>query len=218
MLAAVNGDRVSTAPRAYVTNLFDQYAASFDAELVGRLAYRVPQVLRAAVDEVGETADTPWRIADLGCGTGLCGEQFRALGRLMIGVDLSPKMIEHARRRGVYDRLIVDDLLAALTPDHAPFDLIIAGDVFIYVGDLETVFARVARSVPRRGLFAFSTEHHDGGDYHLRPTGRFAHSPAYIRSLADAHQFEIRRQQPVAVRHEAGSAIHGHLYVLRRTI
>jgi predicted TPR repeat methyltransferase len=39
-------------------------------------------------------------ILDLGCGTGLSGERFRACARRLDGVDLSPRMIERARRRG----------------------------------------------------------------------------------------------------------------------
>ena len=40
---------------------------------------------------------------DLGCGTGLAGVAFRPHVDWLVGVDLSPKMIEEARRKALYD-------------------------------------------------------------------------------------------------------------------
>ena len=47
---------------------------------------------------------------DLGCGTGLAGAAFRPHVDWLAGVDLSPKMIEVARAKGLYDRLAVADI------------------------------------------------------------------------------------------------------------
>ncbi len=59
-------------------------------------------------------------VIDLGCGTGAAGARLRRLGFFHVdGVDLSPEMLEVARRRGAYDRLEVGDLtgpLATATP------------------------------------------------------------------------------------------------------
>ncbi len=51
---------------------------------------------------------------DAGCGTGLCGPIFRNISGSMIGVDLSPEMVEKARERKVYDELEVADIGKAL--------------------------------------------------------------------------------------------------------
>jgi len=216
MLAALNADRTDRAPREYTTRLFDRYADSFDAHLVRSLHYRVPQLLRRAVQPYTTLTPPPWRIADLGCGTGLCAFHLRDLAEFIIGVDLSPNMIEHARRRGVYDTLITGDLLTSLTPQHAPFDLIVAADVFIYLGELRPVFARAADALRPDALFAFSTERCAGHDFQLLPTGRFAHSPAYIDRLAHACGFQILRDDAIDVRIERRRPIPGQLYVLRR--
>jgi ubiquinone/menaquinone biosynthesis C-methylase UbiE len=38
-------------------------------------------------------------ILDLGCGTGLCGAWFTDYSARLVGVDLSPKMIEVAKKK-----------------------------------------------------------------------------------------------------------------------
>ncbi len=55
-------------------------------------------------------------------------------------------MIARARERGVYDRLIQSDLLPALADGERTFDLVLAGDVLVYLGDLAPLFAATARA------------------------------------------------------------------------
>lgn len=50
------GDCPQTAPAEYVTRLFDDYAEMFDAELVGKLQYHVPEALLAAVQAARRAA------------------------------------------------------------------------------------------------------------------------------------------------------------------
>ena len=62
----------------------------------------------------------------------------------MVGVDLSPAMLAKARGKGIYDRLVEDDVmrfLAAETALEARYHLILAADVFIYFGELAPVLA-----------------------------------------------------------------------------
>ncbi len=54
----------------------------------------------------------------------------------MVGVDIAPKMLKAAEARGVYERLVEADVLSALDSETQQYDLIVAGDVLIYVGDL----------------------------------------------------------------------------------
>ena len=78
--------------------------------------------------------------------------------RLMIGVDLSAKMIEKARARMIYDELIVGDIEKYLSGTRNRFTSIFASDVFVYLGDLQGIFRGVRRVLNRSGLFAFSVE------------------------------------------------------------
>ena len=53
-------------------------------------------------------------------------------------------MIAKARERGGYDALLVDDALAMLGREPpGSFDLIVAADALVYVGDLAPLFVAV---------------------------------------------------------------------------
>ncbi|MBN1513560.1 MAG: methyltransferase domain-containing protein, partial [Phycisphaerae bacterium] len=200
-LAVLRGISPPTAPDTYVQSLFDEYAPRFEQHLVEGLNYRVPEQLLAAVKQIWHSQSGVTHppdnldILDLGIGTGRVGEFFRPHARRLVGVDLAPNMIALARRRRdaagrlVYDRLITSHLLPALREFDQAFDVILAADVFIYVGSLDGVFPAAARALRPRGLLAFSLERYDpppgssaAFDFRLR----YRHSLDYVRSLAQA--------------------------------
>lgn len=222
ILAALMGETTKSAPREYVQRLFDSYASHFDQDLVENLSYAIPRLLREAVDDVlgeeGGKREMPFRRAlDLGCGTGLAAQQFRDAVEQFHGVDLSPKMLAQAKQKGVYDALFLGDgveFLGQADSDDG-YDLILAADVFIYIGKLESTFAAVARRLTGGGLFVFSVERLDRGSYALRPSGRYAQSEDYIRRLATAYGFVADVCKPVRVRVEKNMPIEGLVFVLR---
>src|SRR5262249_44716704 len=142
------------------------------------------------------SADARLDIVDLGCGTGLMGEGLRSLTRTLTGIDLSTKMLDKARQRGIYHRLVASDVTAFLQSHTERFDLVVSTDVFIYIGDLSAIFAGVRRVLRSDGLFCFSVEAADDGDFVLRPTLRYAHSLAYLQMLAEQYGFAIAAIEP----------------------
>ncbi len=207
------------SPANYVKGLFDDYAEKFDKQLVQDLGYRTPELLNNAVRKVlGDTIEKI-DVLDLGCGTGLGGALFRDIARHLSGVDLSPKMIEKARQRGLYDELLVGDVLLPLQVPGVACDLIIATDVFVYIGDLRVIFNACARALRPGGLFAFSTESlEDGATFTLRTTGRYAHAMGYVQSLADTTGLKTLSTDAVVLRQDAGVAMHGHIFVLQKGV
>jgi predicted TPR repeat methyltransferase len=218
LLAGLTGDAataLATAPPAeWIADLFDSYAPTFDTHLVDELKYGVPRALAALLAALGMPTDRSWRVLDLGCGTGLAGVELRACARELIGVDLSPRMIVRARQRGIYDELHCEDLGAVLSRVR-DVDVIVAADVFIYVGRLETTFAACATALRPGGLLAFSVERSEADDVVFHANLRYAHSEAYIRGLAAAHGFTTERCEPTVLRVDDSRPIHGLLYVLR---
>jgi predicted TPR repeat methyltransferase len=217
-LAALGAATVPKAsPVEYVTGLFDQYAEAFDEHLVETLEYRTPALLVGAVRE--RIAGAALDVLDLGCGTGLCGPLLRPMARRLVGVDLSPKMLEKARRRAVYDELACDELVAYLGTAARAFDVAIAADVFVYIGDLQAVFGGVAATLRPGGVFAFSVEATgagDAADYRLQSTHRFAHSLDYLRRLAAQAGFGVESVVSGVIRKNGDADILGHLLVLQR--
>ena len=214
-LAAATGATVPVAPFAFVTRLFDHYAPRFDQHLLGQLSYRVPELMRAAIDGVQPTGQ--FDILDLGCGTGLVGARLHDRARSLGGVDLSRQMLAITQQRGIYQYLEHGDLLSSLRRAQQSIDLILAGDVFIYVGDLNDIFAATRQALRSGGLFAFSIELHAGEGFVLRSTRRYAHSRTYVESLAARTGFVIASAAQADLRHEHQKAVEGVIYVLRRS-
>lgn len=205
-LAGLNGGEAPAAPpRHYVEQLFDSYAGGFDQHLVQVLRYRAPQVLMQGLqDRRFEAA------LDLGCGTGLCGPLLRPLARRLEGVDLSANMVRQATALGIYDGVQQADLAEHLATTPQRHDLLLAADVFIYVGALGAVFRGAARVLQPGGLFCFSLEAADDAqDFVLRPSLRYAHSQRYIRMLAEQHGFAADTWARHPVREDQGQPIAG---------
>ena len=136
------------------------------------------------------------------------------MARTLVGVDLSPPMLEVAARRGIYSRLVQGELLEALAAPEQ-YDLVLSADVFIYVGDLADVFAAVRRALRPNGRFAFAVESHSSPGYVLKPTRRYAHSIDYIRTLAAQTGLSETAMTSGVLRTEFGRNIDGYAFVLR---
>jgi len=210
-LASVrDGDTLTTPPRRYVEGLFDDYAADFQSHLVEELGYRGFEVLLQPLLDTGKRYG---HVLDLGCGTGLCGPLIAPQADIIDGVDVSSAMLEQARKLGVYRELTHADLGEFLAATALRLDLILAADVFIYVGELATVFRSVRRILEPGGCLAFTVElAKSGRDIQLLPSLRYAHSEAYIRRLADEARFTSVRIAEAPIRHDQTTPIMG-LYV-----
>jgi predicted TPR repeat methyltransferase len=220
MIAALSGVAPGDAPPraadAYVAEEFDGFAARYDEVLVGWLAYRGPEVVHRAVLAVLGANPPRQDIVDLGCGTGLAGRVFRPLARRLDGVDLSAKMVEKARARGLYDSLHVDEIGRFLAAMPDAYTLALAADVLIYFGDLAPVFAAVAQALKPGGVFAFTVEAGSGAPYRLMESGRYAHDDAYVRAAAAAAGFDVARATDETVRKEKLKPVQSRCYVLRK--
>src|SRR6185503_667638 len=214
-LAYLTGQTPPTAPKEYVVDLFDEYADRFDQHLI-ELKYEVPTLLKEAVEKRLKHGERVGHILDLGCGTGKCGNLFRTRATHLSGIDLSPKMVESARRRNLYDEVHLGDIVEFLKSSSTLYDGVVAADVFIYVGDLETVFCEVSRRTHPGSWFAFSTESYELTGFVLRPSGRFAHADSYVVELARRFHFSVEHQAAATIRLHEQVPIPGSVFVLQR--
>jgi predicted TPR repeat methyltransferase len=209
-------DAPPALPPAYVARLFDDYAWRFDKHLIKNLGYRAPALISESLSAVA--LDRRFASAlDLGCGTGLMGEGIRDRTDHLTGVDLSPAMIAKARERAVYDELIVGDAVAPMRERQGIFDLIVAADSLVYLGDLASLFTAVGTALTADGLFAFSVETYEGDGFKLEPTIRFAHSRSYVEASAREAGFGSLLIQSASTRREAGVEAPGLICVFERT-
>ncbi|WP_011579378.1 MULTISPECIES: methyltransferase domain-containing protein [Chelativorans] len=205
---------LQAAPSAFVETLFDQYAENFDEALVEKLAYRVPELLWQALKNFGRERFA--HAVDLGCGTGLMGERLRIAASFLEGIDISGEMLKRAEAKRIYDRLSREDLLTlGALPREA--DLVTAADVFMYVGALAPIVDLVAASLQPGAVFAFSVETHEAPEEMvLRPSRRYAHSPAHVQALLAAAGFDIASFEPATIRMDRGEPVRGLIVVAVR--
>ena len=211
------GEATPAMTATYVRRLFDQHAPDFDQALVERLDYRGPEIIKAAVETVAGLSSRFGSALDLGCGTGLGGAVFRPVCDWLTGVDVSPGMIERARAKGLYDRLIVAELMDHLADAAgAQNHLVMAADVFVYCSDLAPIAKAVTQVLTPRGLFAFTVESHDGAGVLLRDSLRYAHGATHVRGAIAAAGLELKHLAAASTRSEKGEPVDGLVVVAGR--
>jgi len=213
LAACVGEGAPARASDAYVEHVFDGFASSFDAKLAS-LGYRAPQLV---ADALAASLPAPARqldIADLGCGTGLCGPLIAPWARRLSGCDLSAAMLERAERRAVYDELEKAELLAYLEARPAAFDVVISADTLCYFGALDGVARGAWHALRGAGQLVFTVEalpDDDAADYRLLLHGRYAHARRYLRSVLDGAGFRQQRIVGEVLRSEGGLPVQGWL-------
>jgi predicted TPR repeat methyltransferase len=214
LLSAATGITTRRAPPEYVVSLFDGMASRFEEHVVGQLGYHVPEALALRVRPILSPA---CKVLDLGCGTGLVGKAIAGNGARVHGIDLSPRMLDYARQTGAYAALDCKELIEALGEvGPSSCRAILAADTFIYIGDLTEVFNGSARALQPGGLFAFSVESTDQGDYRLTVSGRYAHSVAYLRRLAAERGLAERELSSTRIRRQMSGYAEGLIGVFER--
>ncbi len=215
MLNSLSGKTPDTAPLDYVESVFDNYAKEFEHSLLDKLQYKTPAALRLLYKDAA--SDYPVQQAlDLGCGTGLAGVEFKDCCQKLSGIDISEEMLKIAQEKNIYNKLIKDDILHFLQSCEQDINLIIAADVFTYMGDLKKIFTESAAITADNGFFLFSVEESDNLPFILKATGRFGHSKRYIQSLCNSSGWSIIECTHSKLRKDKGEWINGFLFILRK--
>jgi len=211
MLTACEGGTPPRASDAYVEEVFDAYADSFDASLE-RLHYRAPELVAAEVERLYGAPRGELAVVDAGCGTGLCGPLLRPWAARLAGCDLSVGMLRRAKPRGCYDALHKAELGYYLSTQPGAFDLVVSADTLCYFGDLHEVLGAAALALRPQGHIVFTVEAlADGAAVKLQATGRYAHSREHVLECLSGAGFDDARVAPAVSRREGGSDVPGWL-------
>lgn len=134
--------------------LADAYAAMVDTK-AHNAYYERPAMLGLMPDVKGI------RVLDAGCGSGRYAEWLVNNGADVVAFDVSPEMLDHARKRlGDRVRIELGDLNQPLMfLDDDSFDLVVCALVLDYVRDWRVVLGEFGRVLRPGGPLVFSMEH-----------------------------------------------------------
>jgi predicted TPR repeat methyltransferase len=147
-----------------MTKSFDAAADQYDA-LVKPGRYFAPEWITTHSDQIGDR--NPFRVLDLGCGTGLNIEVLsqRRPGIHAEGVDLSPRMLGRARATGRYERLYTHDLNEPLSDVASDsFDLVIAFGCLEFLSDVRVCLSECGRLLKTNGQLWASFKRFEADD------------------------------------------------------
>jgi len=134
---------------------------------------------------LGRIATVDWagarRALDLACGTGRIGTWLRARGvRQLDGLDFTPEMLAQAEAKGVYDRLMLADMLETGLPASS-YDLAIEVLADEHLAGLPPLYREAARLTEPSGSFVVVGYH-----------------PHFLMNGVPTH-FDRRGGEPVAI-------------------
>jgi predicted TPR repeat methyltransferase len=203
----------------YVRTLFDSYAPIFEEHLVEMLGYRGPDGLMQALEGYMGAENLHFtRAIDIGCGTGLVGERFRRACDVLIGSDISSGMVELARRKNIYDELIVADATEHLVAQAiGSLDLVLAGDCLIYIADLSPLFVAAGLALKPAGLFAMTVQLSEDEDVKFGDDMRYAQSSAYLNACGETAGLTCVLLEPTMLRNEAGTSTPAAITIYQKT-
>ncbi len=171
-----------------------QYDAISDDYDTNSLHLEFAKKLIAFSSEFFDFRKTGCKFLDLACGTGTVGRELAALGPVdIVGVDLSPQMLQLAARKKIYRRLEKGDLVECAAKESADqFDAIFSSCALYHIADLEPVLSECKRLLVPGGFLFFSTDPATD-DFTIAQQGEseneYAHSRKYLRTLKEKFLF-----------------------------
>jgi len=190
VLQANNPDELAAA--------YADWAGNYDADLIEEMGYQAP-VAAAELLHV-YLASQSVRILDAGCGTGLVGQELSRLGyRQLVGLDYSADMLEHARKKGVYQQLLQRDLTKPLDIEDNQFNAIICVGTLTLGHVGPDALAELVRITEAEGLICFTVrdEAWTQDDYET-----------IINALQNNQALEMLEERVISYIEEDGSSCH----------
>ena len=148
--------------------VYEEWAENYDTDndnLLGTVSQ--PRCVKLVAKELEhKTAE----MIDIGCGTGLVGEQLKALGfKNFDGIDISEKMLEFAKTRG-YRKLQLGSLTKKLPINDSVYDVTFCVGVFTHGHVKSDRVSELIRITKRGGLICFTVNEGVFEEYGFKDT------------------------------------------------
>jgi SAM-dependent methyltransferase len=139
------------------TELKRRHAAMWSNGPFEDVANTLADMHSALVDALGPKPGERW--LDLGCGAGNAAELAAGAGAQVVGIDISPRLVEVAKARadaGGYDIAYAVGDAENLDAENGAFDAVVSSVGMIFAPDHAAVAREVARVIRPGGRLAFS--------------------------------------------------------------
>lgn len=216
-IAALTHKTPEKAPLQYVESLYDDYAQQLQKQPHQyEVDYPISkQILDALIPWLD--SQTAGMILDLGCGEGTFAQLFKEkkIQSRIIGVDISEKMLELARRTSSYHELFHKDFVLFLKTQ-TEADLIIAADSLSYLGKLNVFLVSAYHALKTNGILAFSIEQSQKAPYLLNPNGRFAHHDQSLEFIGRQLGFTLIHKEDTLFPHPVSEPTLGKILIFKK--
>ena len=127
-------------------------------------------------------------------------------------------MLARAATRQLYDALEEAEITAFLQSRPGSANVIVAGDVFCYFGDMAPAITASCAALKPGGLLFFTAECDEtaAAGYALHDSGRYGHAEPYLRGLMSDHGFVDLTLTPETLRQERSLPVAGLVVAGRR--
>jgi SAM-dependent methyltransferase len=116
--------------------------------------HRFAETNRIILDNFGKVRS----LLEIGCGEGHQSLQLSRVCDHLIGLDVSTRAVERARKKCPEEKFLIGDIYSDNVNELAPFDLVVACEVIYYMSDVETSLNRI-REIGRNGLVSYYGKH-----------------------------------------------------------
>jgi len=160
--ASVTARKMEHVPEEHILEEYGDFADDYETTLQG---YGYVSHREAPKMVIGELMGRPpredgalWRILDLGCGTGNTALLYFESGSRfsVVGVDLTPQMLEKARERP-YERLVCQNVEDELEVEDDSFDAVQFIGVTEFFNQPAQTFTRVRKKLREDGLMVMTS-------------------------------------------------------------
>lgn len=133
-------------------NLYRDWASTYDIDFAKENGYQSPFLIAKYFEKYSYIEDTP--ILDVGAGTGLIGECMKLISEQKIdAIDISPEMLETAKSKQCYSKIIEADLTRKLSIENNYYGAIVSAGTFTYGHIGPNALDELVRITKPNGLF-----------------------------------------------------------------
>ena len=135
--------------------LYKKWAKTYDEDFALNSHYISPIKICSFFNKHAKSSDTP--ILDVGAGTGLVGECLYKSGKKeIIGIDISPEMLEQAKLKGCYSSLLEVDITKKIPLKSNSIGAVVSAGTFTHGHVGPEAFDEILRITKPGGLFVLS--------------------------------------------------------------